>query len=74
MIRMGFRLTTIANDSGLMAKAARDAGRRRLEGSRRIPVTPARLEHIGVVGEPDAQHPGGSWGRVDRGEGGREQE
>ena len=25
MIRMGFRLTTIANDSGLMAKAARDA-------------------------------------------------
>jgi hypothetical protein len=25
MIRMGFRLTTIANDSGLMAKAAREA-------------------------------------------------
>jgi 4-hydroxy-2-oxoheptanedioate aldolase len=25
MIRMGFRLTTIANDSGLMAKAARAA-------------------------------------------------
>ena len=25
MIKMGFRLTTIANDSGLMAKAARDA-------------------------------------------------
>jgi hypothetical protein len=25
MIKMGFRLTTIANDSGLMAKAAREA-------------------------------------------------
>jgi 4-hydroxy-2-oxoheptanedioate aldolase len=25
MIRMGFRLTTIANDNGLMAKAAREA-------------------------------------------------
>jgi 4-hydroxy-2-oxoheptanedioate aldolase len=25
MIRMGFRLTTIANDSGLMAKAASEA-------------------------------------------------
>jgi hypothetical protein len=25
MIRMGFRLTTIANDSGLKAKAAREA-------------------------------------------------
>jgi 4-hydroxy-2-oxoheptanedioate aldolase len=25
MIQMGFRLTTIANDSGLMAKAAREA-------------------------------------------------
>jgi hypothetical protein len=25
MIPMGFRLTTIANDSGLMAKAAREA-------------------------------------------------
>jgi hypothetical protein len=25
MIRMGFRLTTIANDTGLMAKAAREA-------------------------------------------------
>ena len=25
MIRMGFRLTTIANDSGLMAKAARES-------------------------------------------------
>jgi hypothetical protein len=25
MIRMGFRLTTIANDGGLMAKAAREA-------------------------------------------------
>jgi 4-hydroxy-2-oxoheptanedioate aldolase len=25
MIRMGFRLTTIANDSGLMAKAVREA-------------------------------------------------
>jgi hypothetical protein len=25
MIHMGFRLTTIANDSGLMAKAAREA-------------------------------------------------
>jgi 2-keto-3-deoxy-L-rhamnonate aldolase RhmA len=25
MIRMGFRLTTVANDSGLMAKAAREA-------------------------------------------------
>ena len=33
-----------------------------------------RIEHIGVVGEPDAQRPGGSWGRVDRGEGGREQQ
>ncbi len=33
-----------------------------------------RIEHIGVVGEPDAQHPGGSWGGVNRGESGREQE
>ena len=34
----------------------------------------AEATHEDVVGEPDAQHPDGSWGRVDRDEGGREQE
>ncbi len=32
------------------------------------------IQHIRVVGESDAQHPGGSWARINRGEGGRDQE
>ena len=32
------------------------------------------IEHIRVVGESDAQHPGGSWARINRGESGRDQE
>ncbi|SRR6266851_6122166 len=32
------------------------------------------IEHIRVVGESDAQHPGSSWARINRGESGRDQE